>query len=111
VGLKFLELPKDLQTKLVKEYDLEEVAVPEGLLRGVDRAFPGVGRTGEAVYGRDDMPDDFACTLAKAIDEHKDLLQWTILPASYNPERVWKSFGVPLHPGAARYYREKGYMK
>jgi uncharacterized protein len=111
MDLKFLELPKDLRTKLVKEYDLEEVTVPEGLLRGVDQSFPGVGRTGEAVYGRTDMPDDFAYTLAKALDEHKDLLQWTILPASYNPDRVWKAFGVPLHPGAARYYREKGYMK
>jgi len=24
---------------------------------------------------------------------------------------VWKGYEVPLHPGAARYYKEKGYMK
>jgi TRAP-type uncharacterized transport system substrate-binding protein len=24
---------------------------------------------------------------------------------------VWKAYDVPLHPGAARYYRERGYMK
>jgi TRAP-type uncharacterized transport system substrate-binding protein len=111
LDLKFLEVPKDLRLKLVKEYDLEELNIPEGLLRGVDRIIPGVGRTGDVIYGRDDMPDDFAYTLAKAIDEHKHLLQWTIVPFSYNPENVWKCFDVPLHPGAARYYREKGYMK
>jgi TRAP-type uncharacterized transport system substrate-binding protein len=24
---------------------------------------------------------------------------------------VWQARGVPLHPGAERYYREKGYIK
>jgi TRAP-type uncharacterized transport system substrate-binding protein len=24
---------------------------------------------------------------------------------------VWKAYGVPLAPGAARYYKERGYMK
>ena len=26
------------------------------------------------------------------------------------PELMWKNVGVPLHPGAARYYREAGLM-
>jgi TRAP-type uncharacterized transport system substrate-binding protein len=25
--------------------------------------------------------------------------------------KVWKAFDIPLHPGAAKYYNEKGYMK
>lgn len=29
---------------------------------------------------------------------------------SYNVHTVWKAYEVPLHPGAARYYGEKGYM-
>jgi uncharacterized protein len=111
LDLKFLELPKDLRANLVKDYDCEPVTIPEGLFRGVDRAFPGVGRSGDAVYGRTDMPDAFGYALAKAIDEHQDLLRWTIVPLSYNPKIVWKAIGVPLQPGAARYYRERGYMK
>ena len=63
------------------------------------------------VYGRADMPDDFAYAVAKAIDEHQDLLQWRHLNFSYNVHNVWKAFEVPLHPGAARYYKERGYMK
>jgi hypothetical protein len=110
-NMKFLDLPGDLKKTLVKDYDLDEVEVPEGLLRGFDHAMHGIGRTGDVVYGRDDMPDDFAYALAKALDDHKDLLQWTLVPFSYNSQNVWKCFDVPLHPGAARYYREKGYMK
>ena len=109
--LKYLELARDLRAKVAKDFDLEEGNIPVGLFRGIDRPIPTVLRTGTALYGRDDMPDDFAYTLARAIDERQDLLQWSNVGYSYNPHTVWKAFGVPLHPGAARYYRERGYMK
>lgn len=111
--LKFLELPKDLRDKMIKEFDLEEHKLPIGLLRGVDRDIPSLTRTGNVIYGRTDMPDQFAYTLAKALDEHQDLLQYSNggMNFSYNAHMVWKAYGVPLHPGAAKYYKEKGYMK
>jgi hypothetical protein len=59
----------------------------------------------------DDMPDDFAYLVARALDEHQDLLQWSHLNFSYNIHTVWKALDVPPHPGAAKYYRERGYMK
>ncbi len=107
----FLELPADLRATLAKAYYLREHDMPQGLLRGVTRRIPTVARTGTVVYGRTDMPDDFAYTLAKALDEHQDLFQWSHMPFSYNVRTVWKNFDVPLHPGAARYYKERGYMK
>jgi TRAP transporter TAXI family solute receptor len=107
--LKYLELPKDLRDKMVKEFDLEEQNLPIGLLRGVDRDIPTIVRTGNVIYGRTDMPDEFAYTLAKAIDEHQNLLQWAQggMNFSYNWHTVWKAYGVPLHPGAARYYKQR----
>jgi uncharacterized protein len=109
--LDYLALPKDLLAKIAKEDDMEFHDIPIGLLRGVDRPIPTVARTGHVVFGRVDMPDDFAYAVAKAMDEHQDLLQWTHLNYSYNVRTVWKAFGVPLHPGAAKYYRERGYLK
>jgi TRAP transporter TAXI family solute receptor len=109
--LTFLHLPDDLLDKLAKDSDMERGVIPNGLLRGIDHPIPTVVRTGTAIYGRTDTPDDFAYTVAKAMDEHQDLLQWSHLNFSYNIHNVWKASGVPLHPGAARYYREMGYMK
>ena len=109
--LKYLELAEDLREKLAKDFYLERRNIPFGLFRGVDRPIPTVARTGAVIYGRTDMPDEFAYTLAKAMDEHQDLLQWTHMNFSYNWRTVWKAFDVPLHPGAARYYKERGYMK
>jgi para-nitrobenzyl esterase len=109
--LSFLELPDDLLTDLAREGEQERGAIPAGLYRGILRPIPTVVRTGTVVYGRDDMPDGFAYDVAKALDEQQQLLQWRHLSFSYNVHTVWNGHEVPLHPGAARYYREKGYMK
>jgi uncharacterized protein len=109
--LTYLDLPDDLLAKLAKDYDMQRGNVPIGLLRGINRVIPTVVRTGTVVYGRDDMPDEFAYTVAKALDERQDLLRWALLPFSYNWRTVTKLGDVPLHPGAARYYKEVNFIK
>jgi para-nitrobenzyl esterase len=109
--LNFIELPEDLLAKLAHEGEQERGFIPVGLYRGVVRPVPTVVRSGTVVYGRDDMPDDFAYAVAKALDEQQHLLQWKHIHFSYNVHNVWKAYEVPLHPGAARYYKERGYMK
>ena len=84
---------------------------PRGCIAAIERPIPTVVRTGTVIYCRADTPDDFAYTVAKAMDEQQQLLQWRHLNFSYNVHTVWNGFEVPLHPGAARYYKEKGYMK
>lgn len=109
--LRFIELPEELLDALAKEGEQEPGTIPPGLYRGVDRPIPTVVRTGTVIYCRTDTPDDFAYFVAKAMDEQQQLLQWSHLNFSYNVHTVWKAYEVPLHPGASRYYKEKGYMK
>jgi TRAP-type uncharacterized transport system substrate-binding protein len=110
--LYFLELPEDL-LKLIAEQniDAEFVEVQNSLLKGVNRRIKTLGRSGEAIFVRDDSPEQAAYDLAKAIDENHGALKWFIRVYTYDPKTVWKNFGVPLHPGAERYYREVGYLK
>jgi TRAP-type uncharacterized transport system substrate-binding protein len=109
--LVYLQLPEDLLTKLALALDLERHDIPVGLLRGLETPIHTVARTGTAVYGRADMPDKFAYLVAKALDEQQDLFEWALGEYSYNRYRVAKVDDVPLHPGAARYYRERGYLR
>ena len=110
--LYFFELPDDLLDKLSsQQVDAEKVVAHNGLLRGVDRRIKTLGRSGESVFAREDTPEQAAYDLAKAIDEHKGALKWFIRVYSYDPKTVWNNYGVPLHPGAERYYREVGYIK
>jgi len=107
--LIFLDLPEPLLDKLAAQPNVERVTARWGLLRGIDRPIRTVGRSGEAVFARDDTPDQAAYDLARAIDARRDQLKWFVRPFSYDPRRVTQNLGVPLHPGAARYYREMGY--
>jgi TRAP transporter TAXI family solute receptor len=109
--LRFIELPDDLLARLAKNGEQDRGVIPAGLYPGIERPIPTVVRTGTVIYGRADMPDDFAYTVAKAMDEQQQLLQWRHLNFSYNVHTVWNGYEVPLHPGAAHYYKERGYLK
>jgi uncharacterized protein len=110
--LVFFSLPEDLRQKLVKEHRGELVDLPFRYMRGVGDPSPStVGFGGLAVYGRDDLPDQFVYDIAKALDEKHGLIKWAGQPFSYDPATAWDGRGVPLHPAAERYYRERGYMK
>ena len=108
--LVYLQLPDDLLARLSHDLGYERRDIPVGLLKGLNAPIHTVARTGTAVYGRADMPDAFAYTVAKALDEQQDLFQWTVGDYSYNRTRVAKVGDVPLAPGAARYYRGRGYL-
>ena len=109
--LKFIQLPDNLLDELARASEQERGIIPRGLYRGIEVPIPTVVRTGTAIYCRDDLPEDFVYLVAKAMDEQQQLLQWSHLNFSYNVHNVWKGYEVPLHPGAARYYKEKGYLK
>lgn len=108
--LVFLPVPEYLRQRIVKENDAILVDLPVRYMRGVgDEPIPTVGFSGTTIYGRDDLPDAFVYDIAKALDEKRNLLRWTTQPFSYDPNTVSDGRGVPLHPGAAKYYRERGY--
>lgn len=59
------------------------------------------------------MDEELAYLITKSVCEERDLLA-ALVPAmaNFDPEKAGNSAvtGVPLHPGAARYYREMGYI-
>jgi TRAP-type uncharacterized transport system substrate-binding protein len=110
--LYFFELPEELLKMMVQQnVDAEFVEVRHSLLRGINRRIKTLGRSGESFFARDDTPEQAAYDLAKAIDKNHSALKWFIRVYTYDPDTVWKNFGVPLHPGAEKYYREAGYIK
>jgi uncharacterized protein len=110
-NLNFIELPDELLKSIAaKVKGAQFVTVKWGLLKGVDRQIKTLGRSGNSVFAREDTPEQAAYDIAKAIDLNRSALKWFIRPYSYDSRTVWKNDGVPLHPGAERYYREMGYI-
>jgi TRAP-type uncharacterized transport system substrate-binding protein len=107
-NLRFLPLEEAAVHKLCEEEGGTPSMLPHHLLRGIDVDTPSVMRLPQIIYGRDDMPEDFAYTVAKAVDENAHLFREVYLAYSYD-WRAATNTAIPLHPGALRYYQEKGY--
>jgi TRAP-type uncharacterized transport system substrate-binding protein len=109
LNLRFLPLPEDLIASICREYGGRPGVIPTRLLRGVSAPIATVYRPWQLIFGRDDMPDEFAYLLAKALDTRRNLFRETHIPYSYDPAEVARDHGIPLHSGAEQYYRERGY--
>jgi TRAP-type uncharacterized transport system substrate-binding protein len=84
--------------------------------------FPGMAEdittidfSGWPMIVRADMPDDTAYAICEAIEKRKEVIPTD----NYKPLEIAQLFAndeeapydVPLHTGAERFYREKGYLK
>jgi TRAP-type uncharacterized transport system substrate-binding protein len=110
LNLRFLALPDALIERICDAYGGVPGVIPYRLLRGVDAPTKSVYRPWQLIFGRDDMPDEFAYALARAYDAHRDLFRQSHIPYSWDPAEVAQTHGIPLHPGAERFYRERGYL-
>jgi TRAP-type uncharacterized transport system substrate-binding protein len=109
--LRFLDLPEPVLKEMEATGGYRIVTTRWGLLKGVDRNIRTVARSGEAIFARADTPEQAAYDVAKAVDQARGELIYLIRRYSIDPRTVAENQGVPLHPGAARYYREMGYIQ
>lgn len=86
-------------------------SLPKDLFRFVTRDYATVC-TSTIIIANADLPEDLVYYIAMAIDKNKDYIKRSIAAFEFNPNDVWKTLGgVDLHPGAARYYRDAGYLR
>lgn len=120
--------------KLTEQYDLKFLPVDEpvlaakekqgwergilskGLFRGLDQDVPTFDFSGWLMFCAEDLPDDLAYFTIMAIDEQQEAINRVMdrpgsgMTSKIDMRQLAKNLTVPLHPGAERYYREKGYL-
>jgi len=98
--------------KLVNDNDYYRTAtIPGGMYTGTanDTMTFGVGAT---FVTSSDVPDEVVYVVVKAVFENFDQFK-KLHPAFANlkpDEMITDGLSAPLHPGAAKYYKEKGWM-
>ncbi|MCE7027534.1 TAXI family TRAP transporter solute-binding subunit [Jiella avicenniae] len=112
--ITFIPLGEEQMKSISEKYGLQTgLSVRAGEFEGVEEAVPSVGYpTGVIVNAN--MSDDTAYSIVKAVCEnqekvreaHSSLAEFDCKTAG-EPGR---NGGVPLHPGAERYYKEQGWM-
>jgi TRAP-type uncharacterized transport system substrate-binding protein len=67
---------------------------------------------GTTITVHQSMKPDLAYTITKTLNDNPDRVRKIHGSlADYDPAKGHLFLGAPLHPGAERYYREKGYVK
>jgi hypothetical protein len=97
--------------KIVKQYPYYvKASTPGGIYRGVDKDVPTFAVKATFVNSAD-VPDNVVYELVKAVFD--DLDSFKKLHPAYEHlthEQMLEGLSAPLHPGAIKYYKEKGWM-
>ena len=111
-GAKLVPLAGPAVDKLVKQYPFyAKVNIPGGLYNGHPNPTPTYGVLASFVASAK-VPDATVYELVKAVFENFDDFK-KLHPAFANldPKNMVKDgLSAPLHPGAAKYYKEKGWL-
>ena len=111
VPVRFVDLPEK-SLALMSKNGLKISPMPEhfkgqkGPVKAVD--------FGTNLIVHKDMPENLAYAITKAIVENRDAIVAEHKAMSgFVAKDAWRpeNNGIPLHPGAIRYYKEKGWMK
>lgn len=110
-AMRFLSFPPKA-LKALAAHGLRTAAVPGKWFKGIKGKVMAVD-LGTVLIAHKDMPDSLAYTITKTLAENKKAMgkahaAWRF----FKPENGGKpaSVGVPLHPGAAKYFKEKGWL-
>ncbi len=113
--LKFLPIDPAVAKKLEAQ-GWKMGKLEKGRFKGVDEDIPVADFSNWALYCREGLDDELAYLTIKAIDEQKHDIE-KLFPAPHAPltapvdmSKLGRNSPVPLHPGAERYYKEKGYL-
>jgi len=113
--LTFLQPSQAVLDEMKKRYGWETHTLPKGTFPGQDKdvRLPGTTTT---LFTSTAMPDDLAYTIVKTICEKTDKLRVAhkaLADFDCKKNEVWKreTTGMPLHAGAERYYRERGWLQ
>lgn len=108
----FLGLSDEV-VKKVTAYGWTAATLPANTFKGQTTPLQTIGTTTNLI-ATDKLPNDVAYAVTKALCENRETLakgHAGLKP--FNPQVGWKpeNLGLPLHPGAEKYFKEKGWMK
>lgn len=106
-----IDAEKIKQIKVKYPFFADAHVVPKGTYKGVD---VDVLTTGSLVTLciQKDLPEDLVYNIIKTMVEKKDdIAKVHEKGKSINLQTATNGISIPIHPGAAKYYKEKGVMK
>jgi hypothetical protein len=107
--INVVAVPADTVAKIGQPYFA--TTIPAGTYEGQDGDVP-TAAVGNFLVTHDGVSEETAYQMTKLLFEHLDQLVAAHAAAKgIDPAKALEGMPIPLHPGAERYYREKGLLK
>lgn len=109
--LTMLSVSEAVISTIAKEFNVERYVIPANSYKFVTKDVPSFKTFGLMVANAK-MSDDVAYKIVKSIDKNRPFLGTVdVQLKGLSPGFMAKSFDMPLHPGAEKYYKEIGAIK
>jgi TRAP transporter TAXI family solute receptor len=109
--IRFLPIIGKLEEFLEKTTRMPKTVLPAGVYKGQDKEIPTMGLE-TLLIARKDLKEELAYKVTRAINDNEKKVQsiasWSQL---FEAKKAYVGIGIPLHLGAEKYYREKGFLK
>jgi len=111
-GMSFLPLDDHVFDHMEK-LGFRKALIPKEKFPGMSENIPALEFGGWALYCRADLPEELAYLIVKAIDQRRDSIP--VDGDRLDMSRICRDteegpMCIALHPGAARYYKNAGYL-
>jgi len=110
--VRILTIPADVTAKMIQKYPfLAAVKVPANTYKGLTADVPTVAVNAVLIAGNQ-LKDDMVYNLTKALFENQaELASAHAKGKELDIKYAVQGVSIPFHPGAVKYYKEKGLMK
>lgn len=111
MDIDFVPYDAKIKADLIKKYRFYTTAtIPAGTYKGIPDEFDGMNVGSAHLICAGNADDELIYQLTKTLFENRDAIAAKAKPAkSINPKNSVRDTGVEFHPGAVRYYKEKGF--
>jgi TRAP transporter TAXI family solute receptor len=109
MNIKLLSLSDEDIAKLVKFPGVARYTLPAGLYKGIDYPVHGIC-VYSFIFVRKDMPEDIVYAMVKTIADNLDKYGDVLVSMKYVTQKgLCADVGIPYHPGAEKYFRQRGW--
>ncbi len=113
VDLTYLPIEEEVLASLQRKYCMQPGVIPKGRLRGVTYDVPTIDFSGWIFYCHADLPDRLVQLTLEGLEQQAGQIESLFQPGQgltgpIEMKNAWRGIDFPLHPGAERFYRERG---
>jgi hypothetical protein len=109
--MRMLPIAPAVLDQLKTDHNYVKINLPKDKYYFVEKDTPHMAEA-VIVVAQASLPEAQVHAFTKSLSENRDRVRSIHQTyGSYDPATAWQNVGGPLHPGAEKYYRERGVMK